>query len=320
MSNILGKIKDKKSVAIFIHINPDPDAVGTATALARLVEKFGGVPYLYSENDISPKLYSFDGEYLFNSAYPDSFDLGVIVDANEITRIGIRSTEILYKCTEKFIIDHHIKGNLADIDDHYIDESASSASEVLYYLIKDYDLSLMDKKIAQDLYAGVLTDTGSFLFSSVTEKTMRMVADLYSYDIEAEPIARHLMRSVEKNVFDLKTEVLSNARFYRNNEVGIIVFTKALFNKMHASERDTENIVNEIVNINSVKIAVSMAEISDRAYKVSIRSKECCYAYHLARCFGGGGHDNASGCRIYGYFEDCLHRLVSAADDILSND
>ncbi len=320
MINILEEIKSKKTVAIFIHINPDPDAVGTATALARLVEKFGGVPYLYSENDISPKLYSFDGEYRFNTEYLDRYDLGVIVDANEISRIGLRSTEILYKCAEKFIIDHHIKGNLSDIDDYYIDEKASSASEVLYYLIKSYDVGLMDKKIADDLYAGVLTDTGAFLFSSVTEKTMRMVADLYSYGIDAESIARRLMRSVDKNVFDLKTEVLSKTGFYHNNEVGIIVFTKSLFNKTHTSERDTDNIVNDVVNINSVKIAVSMAEISEKAFKVSVRSKECAYAYRLARCFGGGGHDNASGCRVYGYFEDCLHKLISAADDILSND
>ncbi len=320
MKNILDKIKKFKSVAIFIHINPDADAVGTATALARLIKKWGNTPYLYSENEIPDKLYSFDGEFKFNVEYLESYDLGVIVDANELSRIGNKSVSILGKCQNKFIIDHHIKGDLEGFDDYFINETGSSAAEVLYYLIKEYDISLMDKNIAQDIYAGVLTDTGSFVYSSVTEKTMLMVANLYSYGIEAEQIARKLLRSVEKNVFDLKTKILSSARFYENSKIGVIAFTKSLYDLTNTSEKDTENMVNEIININSVKVAISIAEIAEKAYKVSIRSKENSYAYYVSKCFNGGGHDNAAGCRVYGYLEDCVYNLVSAAKDVIGND
>ncbi len=318
--NILSKVFSAKSVAIFIHINPDADAVGAAIAMKLALEKNGIVADCFSENDIIEHLLSIKGASMFNTAEEREYDLGLILDCAESSRIGINMSKILKKCKQTAIIDHHEKVDALDIDYIYSDNKAASCTQIIYYLFKDYDKNIIDKDIAEALYAGVLTDSGGFLFNNVSNNTMQMVAELYEYNINASNLARALMCDVKKCVFDLQTLALSNARFFDNNTIGIVVLTKEMFKKTNTTEQDTSNMVNKIVDIKEVKLAISIAEVSYNAYKVSARSKNSDYALSLARCFGGGGHKEAAGCRVYGYLEDCIEKLLGAARDVLADD
>ncbi len=319
-NNILKTIFTARSVAIFIHINPDGDAVGSAMAMKGALETKNIAVDCFSEQSIPDNLLSIKGAQCFNTSQKGEYDFGLIVDAAEVSRIGQNSSKILKKCKKVALIDHHEVGSSMGIDCAHRVPGAASATQVIYYLLKDYDKSLITKDVAEALYAGVLTDSGGFQFSSVSKDTMQMVADLYGYGIDAPTIARHVMRDVKKSVFDLHTMALSKARFFDNNTIGLVVLTEEMFKKTGTTDQDTNNIVTKVVDIVDVKLAISISEIGQNAYKVSTRSKGNDYALCLARCFGGGGHREASGCRIYGYLDDCIEKLVSAARDVMADD
>ncbi len=318
--NILSTIFTARAVAIFIHVNPDGDAVGSACAMRRALIDRGIEVDCYSEQPIPSNLINIDGADCFNLGGNKDYDLGLIVDASEISRIGVNCAKILKKCKKVALIDHHEEGSSAGIDYAVRVPEAASATQVIYYLLRDFDPTIISTPIAESLYAGVLTDSGGFQFASVTNKTMQMVAELYNYNINAPRIARQVMRDVRKNVFDLHTTALSNVRFFDNNSIGVVVLTQDMFAKTGTTDQDTMNIVTKVVDIIDVKLAISISEIGNNAYKVSTRSKGTDFALSLARCFGGGGHKEASGCRIYGYLDDCIEKLVSAARDVMADD
>ena len=97
-------------------------------------------------------------------------------------------------------------------------------------------------------------------------------------------------------------------------------FLKDDFEKTGTSPKDTEGIINNIVNIKGVKLAISVAEMEDQpAFKIGIRSKDDVDAGKFASLFGGGGHFNASGCRIYANLTETMEKLLRASKQILEN-
>lgn len=314
-NNIVALIKSAKTAAVFHHINPDADAVGSALAAAEMLKSFGlTTVHCFSENAFNEKLLSIKGTAEFNPEPLRSYDLAVVVDCSELSRIGNNCAKIFAKCAKSVVFDHHI-GDGRFCDAAEIDVKAGAAAQVLYKFIKEFCPEALNAKTADYLYAGLVTDTGGFLYPSVSSATMEMAADLYKYDFNPSETARLLLRNNPMRAFKLKAAAISNARFYDEGRIGLIVFTKKLFANAGAEESDTENIISEIINIDTVRIAFAMTEISDNAYKVSIRSKGRASALLCARCFGGGGHNAAAGCRVYGLLEDCIDNLVAAARD-----
>ena len=308
-------IKSAKTAAVFHHINPDADAVGSALAAAEMLKYYGvETVHCFSENPLNEKLLSLDGAENFNPNPLKAYELAVVVDCSELSRIGNNCAKIFAKCAHSVVFDHHIgKGEFCDAA--VIDVKAGSATQVLYGFIKEFCPGALNAKMANYLYAGLVTDTGGFLFPSVSVATMEMAADLYKFDFNPSETARLLLRNNPMRAFKLKAAAMSNARFYDNGRIGLIIFTKKVIANAGAEESDTENIISEIINIDSVQIAFAMTEISGNAYKVSIRSKGRASALLCARCFGGGGHNAAAGCRVYGLLEDCIDKLVAAARD-----
>lgn len=314
-TKIFSLIKSAKTAAIFIHINPDADAVGTALATCKML-KFCGVEtvHCFSENKFNAKLRSIKGSEYFNPNPLKCYDLAVVVDCSELSRIGNNCAKIFAKCKNSIVFDHHI-GDGSYCDAALIDTKAGAAAQVLYGFMKEFCPNAIDGQTADYLYAGLVTDTGSFLYSSVSVETMNMVAELYTKDFNPSETARLLLRNNPLCAFKLKAAAMSEARFFDNGRVGLIVFTEKMFEITGAEEDDTENIISELINVDSVKVAIAMTEIANNAYKVSIRSKGKASALLVARCFGGGGHNAAAGCRIYGLLEDCVDNLVAAARD-----
>lgn len=318
-SEIFSLMKSAESAAVFIHINPDADAVGSALAASCLLEFLGvGTVHCFSENNFNEKLLSLDGAEAFNPVPLNVYDLAVVVDCSDIARIGNKCAKIFAKCKKSVVFDHHI-GNGAFADAAIIDTKAGSATQVIYGFIKEFCPEALNARMAKYLYAGAVTDTGGFLFPSTSEDTMKMVADLYKQDFNASETARLLMRNNPMRAFKLKTAALSKARFFDNDRIGMVIITRKDIEDVGADESDTENIISEIINIAPVEIAFGVTEIADSAFKVSIRSKGRASALLCARCFGGGGHNAAAGCRVYGLLEDCVDKLVSAARDTAEN-
>ena len=108
----------------------------------------------------------------------------------------------------------------------------------------------------------------------------------------------------------------SNAKFFCDNKIGMIVFTQEDFKSTGTSPDNTEGAINFIRDIKGVEVAVAITELAaNNSFKVSIRTSDNVDASRITMVFGGGGHKNAAGCRISGFFEDVKDRLLKACRD-----
>lgn len=310
-SEIIKRINKANDIALFCHTNPDGDAFGSMLALYFALKKKGKTVTAYCDTKVSAHLSVFEGSE--NIILPDSkpHELAISVDTSTIEMLGgALKTFLLAK--SQIAIDHHASfKRFTDVS--YVEKDACACAQIIYKLLKE--MKLIDKPIAKLLFSGIVTDSGCFAFSSVTPSTHEFAADLMSYGFDASDAIYKVYRSTSKDRFELKRRVLAKAKFFNDDQIGIIVFAKEDFEKTGTTTFDTEGIVNELIDIDSVKIAYAISEVGDKNFKVSIRTKSPIDASEIAGVYGGGGHKCAAGCRANGYLEDVIDRLVKLASD-----
>jgi len=311
-SEIGKKISKAKDIALYCHTNPDGDALGSLLALYTMLKAKGKDVYAFCDTEIVDK-YKFMRNIEFVS-FPDkrTHELGLSVDCSDIDRLG-QCLKSFVSCKTTIAIDHHKSfQNFADIS--YIERETSSCSEIVYLLSKEN--KWLTKESAELLFTGMVTDTGCFAFDSVTSRTYKIASEILElYKINHADIIYKAYRSTSFDRYNLKIKGLSTAKFYNDNQVAIVVFTNKLFEETNTSINETEGIIAELINIDRIKVAYAISEVNPRNYKLSIRTKEGIDASEIAAQFGGGGHKAAAGCRVNGYLEDIMEKLIKLAND-----
>ena len=237
----------------------------------------------------------------------EDVDLFISLDSSDLDRLGA-GKEIAAKSNKLINIDHHItNGNFGDIN--IVDPSASATGELIYHLLKDYNLEI-DKDIATCLYAAISTDTGSFMYDSTTKETHLIAADLIDKGIDKNSIIVNLYqnRSIERT--NLFIKALNTLEFHCNNNVGFVFVTQEMLKECNASMEDAEGIVSYIRDIEGIEVACIFKEHKEDEIKLSIRSKAIVDVSKICMEFNGGGHKRAAGCTIY-------DNIVAAKEKIL---
>lgn len=310
--NIVKAIKNAKNIAIISHINPDGDTVGASTALFRAIQMYGATPYIFCDDTPKEKLQTLDYVENYQKYSCERFDLAIAVDCADAERMG-EAISIFNRAKNTASIDHH-KTNRGYAKVNYINVNAAATCEIMYEVIRLL-LGIIEKDIASLLYTGLVTDSGGFTFSSVTPNTMRVASELLKTGIEAHLICDKFLKSTKVNIFNLKNRVLSKTKFYDDYTIGIITFRKEDFDSTNTDSTATEGIINNVVNIDTVKVACSISEQKDKDFKISFRSKDCVDCSKIVMLFGGGGHKNAAGCRLSGFYEDVVDKVLKAIRD-----
>lgn len=314
-------LKDAETIAIFMHVNPDGDCIGSSLALYGFLTKLNKTVHCFSasteNNSVPQKLEFLPYSDVFNKNQLKSYDLSIGVDVADANRIGDSLFKVFLSGKSSLVFDHH-EGYI-DFAKHTVREvNSASTTQILYKLMTEYDKSIIDTDIATLLYAGIVTDSGCFSFSSTSKETHLIAAELFDYGIDYSDMNYRLLRDIPKDVFNLKMRVLSNAKFYEEGQIAAIVFRTEDFKQTNTYENNTDGIINSILDISSVEIAISIAEIGDKKFKVSFRTKDKVNASACAKCFGGGGHAHAAGCRVYGFFDDAYQKVIDVAKEMLS--
>ncbi len=318
-NKIIDLIEKSKDIAVFMHANPDGDCLGSAIALTRFLNKKGKRVFCFApdlnKSALPVKVSFFGYEVITDSYNGERFDLSIGVDLGSANLMGDACFRIFLKGKKSIVIDHHSEHtDFADVTVR--EKSAASTTQILYKILAEYDKSAIDEKIAECLYTGLVTDSGGFSFSCTTSETHFVAGELLKYNIDCAEINRIVMKDIPLNVFHLKNRVLSGMKLYEEGHIAVICFTKEDFEATGTNEKNTEGIINSVLNVIGVELAVSISETSDKCYKVSFRSKHNVDASACAKCFGGGGHFHASGCRVYGYFEDVYDKIISSCKEI----
>ena len=298
-------LSDKRKIVIIPHKNPDGDAIGSSTALKYYLDNFNHNVDIISPNkfpeflkwmDPNNIIKIFDEDEKYSQKIIDA-ELIFTLDFNNLVRIsGMK--EYVEKSNAKIImIDHHEEpSNYADF--MYSEPKMSSTCEMIYHFIEKMgDVDKIDKNISRSLYAGIMTDTGSFKFPSTTELTHLVISNLLKTGISHSDIHNHIYDNNKFERVQLLSFALSKIKIIENLNTCYISLSQKELNKFNYEKGDTEGIVNYGLSIKNIKFAVIFMENSnDNVIRISLRSRGDFDVNQFSKnIFGGGGHKNAAG-------------------------
>ncbi|ASA97680.1 MULTISPECIES: DHH family phosphoesterase [Anoxybacillus] len=304
---IIDHIRQFDTIIIHRHVRPDPDAYGSQGGLAELIQASFPEKRVYTVGKDEPSL-----EFLRKmDVVPDEMynDALVIVcdTANEE-----RVCDQRYKLGKKIIkIDHHPNEDpYGDI--LWVDTNASSVSEMIYelYLIgKEHGL-ILTKEAARLIYAGIVGDTGRFLFPSTNPKTFKYASELVEYGFSFVDLYDQLYRT-KLSIAHLSGYVLQN---FELSEYGVahIVLTKELLKQYDATPSEASQLVSVLGNIEGIKAWVFFVEEDDQI-RVRLRSRGP-IVNEVAKKYRGGGHPLAAGASIYSWEE--VKRVLADLNEV----
>jgi bifunctional oligoribonuclease and PAP phosphatase NrnA len=293
-----------KYISILSHRNPDGDAIGSSLGLYHYLNQLGHTVRVVLPSDY-PLAFEWMPEVeditIFDS-YQDrcreiiqKSDMIFCLDFNSLDRIDKLGEAVHFKKCVKVLIDHHLDPeNFTDYV--FSDTSASSTCEMVYEFISDLgDKSLINANVAQCLYTGMMTDTGSFKYAT-NPRLFRQCAEMKSLGLDDATIQDSIFNSLTEKQLRLLGHALANRmEILPEFKTGIIHLTKQDYADFDIQRGDTEGIVNQLMTMRKIQIACFITE-QPTIVKISMRSKgdfsvqEICQKH-----FNGGGHRNASG-------------------------
>ncbi len=307
ITEIANELKTATAVLIFSHNRPDGDTLGSATALRLALKKLGIRADIVCNGDVPDKLKYLKGSEEITKTPDHTVRYSAHVSVDCSTEGMFTELYSFYKKNRvTFNVDHHVS-NTRYAKYNYVEETAS-ACEIIYNLIKDLNVKI-DCDIADCLLTGIVTDTGAFCHSNVTDNTLYVASMLKKAGADLHKIIKLNFKNQTKQRSDLYARVISKMRYRLNGKVGIIVITKKDLEETGAVDNLTEGFIDYPLTVDTVEVAISLLETGNNRYKISLRSKGKVNVNEIASIYGGGGHVLASGAVLNGYMEDIIDKL-----------
>ena len=319
ISDIYQQLTTPKQIVITMHQKPDADAMGSTLGLYHFLLQFGHSITVISPTNWASFLDWMPGARTVLDYERDTEKSNQLLakaewlfclDFNTAVRTKRMEEKLLASPAKRILIDHHQEPQKEIFAYGISDTSKSSTAEMVYDLIIASGYTdKINKETAECLYAGVMTDTGSFRFPSCTASVHRMVADLKEKGLQHSPIHEALFDNFSENRFRFIGNVLLNRMevFYEYNSA-LISVPQADLIKYDIKTGDTEGLVNYPLSIEGIKLAAIIIDRGEER-KCSFRSKGSFDVNSFARkYFNGGGHYNAAG----GFSKDTLEATVAA--------
>ncbi|HEL1585145.1 TPA: bifunctional oligoribonuclease/PAP phosphatase NrnA [Streptococcus suis] len=295
IQEIVSKIKEVDRIIIHRHQRPDPDAIGSQLGLKKLLQLNFPEKTILATGFEEPTL-SWLGQMdtVADSDYPAS--LVIVTDTANTERIDddrYANGNFLIK------IDHHPNDD-AYGDMLWVDTSSSSTSEMIALFARELDLTV-DAEIARLLYAGIVGDTGRFLYPSTTTRTFELASYLRQFDFDFSSLSRQ-MDAMDYKVAKLMGYVYDNLEVDENGAARVVL-TQETLKAYDVTDAETASVVSAPGRIDAVQSWGIFVEQVDGSYRVRLRSKSA-IINEIAKRHGGGGHPLASGANSYSLEEN----------------
>ncbi len=305
-------LKAADNVLILTHRNPDGDTLGSGFALMHALRSKGKRARVLCCDKI-PKKYS----YMFGERQEDfSPEYTVCVDVADIKLLGNEFSKEFGNNVD-LCIDHH--GSNTGYADNLLLRSCAATCEIIYDIVNLLETEITPI-IADCLYTGISTDTGCFLFSSVTPETHIIAADLIKKGADYVNINKIMFETKSIGYFKLEKSALSTIETFFGGKCAVMSITQKMLCESGTDESDCDGIAGIPRKIEGVLVGVTVRERSDGTYKVSLRSHEPVDSAKICKLMGGGGHARAAGCELNPEaFEAEKAKLLSIIEDELKN-
>lgn len=294
-------ILEGKKIGITYHVSPDGDAVGSVLALFNALKSLNKDCYILSKDTLSDnlKFLKSSDEVTGEIIEPDDeTDIVVVLDCGNLERVSAN----LKKFTGTIVnIDHHLSNDKYG-DVNYIDSNAAATAEIVFELLNLMGINFEEansviKDIGTCMYTSIVTDTGGYRHSNVTERTHKISAVLKKIGVDNTFIYQSLFDNKDFSRIKLIGKALSSMQLILNGKVALLELDKAFTEDLGIDIGDTSDIISYGLQIKGVEVTLLLKEVED-GVKASLRAKSYVDVRKIAEVFGGGGHIRASGIKI----------------------
>ncbi len=317
-----------KRVAIVSHTNPDGDAVGSSIALASVLGGLGHsaeclvpnrYPYFLSWMDGISDVVVYKEDTARAENIVSEADLIFCLDFNRIDRLESLSEAITANETaKKILIDHHLDPPKV-FDLEFSDTKSCSTAYVVYRVIEKLaGLDAINRRAAEGLYVGIMTDTGNFSFSTLTPDLFRAVATLLEKGVNVPEINSAVYNSYTEGRVRLLGFVLMNKmKLIHNSQAAYISLKENELRRFDFQIGDSEGFVNYPLSIAVVKMSAMFLE-TRKFIRISLRSRGGVdVSEFAAKYFDGGGHKNAAGGKSFESMDKTIEKYEKAVEEFL---
>lgn len=321
------ELSSPKKIFITTHVKPDADALGSSLGLANYLIKKGHEVTVVTPTDYPSFLnwmegndsvldFSREDQQKKATAALNEADVIFCLDFSGLSRVN-ELGEMIRKSDAYIVnIDHHQDPeDFADF--RYWSSEAAATCELIYELIvKLGDKDLIDKDIAECLYAGIMTDTGGFRHPNTTKNVHLVVAELIELGANPSQIANWIYDSNSVNRLKFIGFAISRRLVVLEDlHTAYFAISKKDLKKYQSRTGDTEGLVNYALSLDGIKLAALFSERED-GIKISFRSSsEVAVNKFAASYFNGGGHKNAAGGKSEQTLKDTIERFESLVEE-----
>lgn len=312
-SEFTQEIKKYKHVGVVSHVRPDGDCLGAQVALCSWLQQNGLSCTAFNEDDIPENLSWLQQEIpvqKFENEKLEKCDLFILVDGNSLPRFGYFAEWFKNKERPLWMIDHHPNpDDVFEIAISVVD--ASSTCELIYQLYMEHNPDQISEMNAKAMYTGIITDTGSLQFESVTPETVRATAELLERGgFRPNEVAERVFSNRSIGQMHLLSEALKTIRMHADNQIAVMFVTTEMLERTNTTKNDCEGFVNYPLNIDTAKAAILLKDFDEDGIRISFRSRSNVDVNEWANNFGGGGHKKAAGAWHPGPLEKAIEEII----------
>ena len=305
LSDCAAYLREHDRYLILTHRRPDGDAVGCAAALCRGLRRFGKTAFALANPEATPR----HEEMLAPCLPPADFEPETVVSVDLAEEGILQLNAEGWAGKIALSIDHHPSNS------HYagltfLDPNAGACGELIYLLLRQLPVPI-DRELATLLYIAVTTDTGCFRYKNTGPQTLRVGADLLEAGAPVD-LNRTLFMKKSRPRLLLESRMIAGLQFFQNDEASLAAVTLEDLGICGVTEADLEDIASVAGSVEGVELSITLREVGDGEWKVSLRTGQYGNASRICAEFGGGGHGMAAGCTIKGSREEVTEKLMDA--------
>ncbi|OGW78473.1 MAG: hypothetical protein A2Z83_00905, partial [Omnitrophica bacterium GWA2_52_8] len=295
-------LRSHRKFLLTCHVTPEGDAIGSILALDSILRRMGKKTAIVCEDPIPKRLtclYSGRWATLKNfKKSPSDFDAVMLADCPTLARIG-KVRKLIRPGMKIFNVDHHVSNHLFG-DYNCVRPHAAATGEVIMDIL-EYLRMNPTRAEAENIYAAISTDTGSFKYSNTTIRSHQIACRLLRTGIDSEKMNEEIYSTYSLRKLNLYGRLLRRVKTASGERVAWVTMRRDDLRKAGAAYEDAEGFIDFLRHLKEVQIAFFAMELPDSSgIRVSFRTKGAYDASRIATHFHGGGHKKAAGCVMPG--------------------
>jgi bifunctional oligoribonuclease and PAP phosphatase NrnA len=313
IQQIADAIRARTRFVLSSHARPDGDSIGSQLAMAYALRALGKQVEVINADPAPPPLMQFPGvpDIQIGPRVEGDFDAAIIMECGDLARTGVAGLDRFFVIN----IDHH-PGNTAYGRINWFDAGAAACGEMVFDVVRALGVPLTPE-IATHIYLAILTDTGSFHYSSISPRTFDICREALEAGVDPVLVARNVYDSNNMGRLKLFGAVLSAMQIDATGRIAIVYLDHEMARAAGGTYEDTEGLINLPLTVKEIQAVVFFKQDDGEQYRVSMRSKGEIDIGAVAKSFGGGGHKNAAGCTVSGPIDALQKTFVEKIEEAI---